>query len=200
MNKLNMDTVYGKIDQIIANVLCDHLITSGCLHPGQVIRDFAWETVTSTCNTNIIFTQYPERWIESDIHVQTKLPCKRAKSLVVVTSEPSARVSGTVGAAMTYMGSVNVVFFTVTGLLEQAQSQKHSRWTSAVNPMRVASLQQRVGMLRAGENEMKSESCSLADMPVALIGYPGTVMYPVGTVVRTPHTLRVVQVGTAESI
>jgi hypothetical protein len=192
-----METVYNEIDAKAIAVLEDIMHKNRDLHWSRQLGPMQWEKCISTAKANLICTQFPERWISSDVHEKHKLGCKRARTWYIVTSEPSSRVTDACGAAHMYIGSVHVVVQTLVGLLEQYRSRPSSRYVHALDPRCVASLQKRVAKLTKRKPQ---HFLSLAHLPVIIAGYPGTVGLPVGTVVRTPHTVRVVQRGSAEAL
>jgi hypothetical protein len=146
----------------------------------------------STHNANIVFTQHKEKWLNNSV-CNDHFGLSRPRSLYIITPDPSAEVHSSIGAPAKYLGNVNVVFITLIGLIEQSRNQSQMRMMTPLNPRRIKSLQRRLQ-----EQNGLHKPLSLAHLPVIIRGMPGAVGMPVGTVIRTANTLRVVQLGKHE--
>jgi hypothetical protein len=190
-----MCTVYDEIDTRAIEVLTNIMHTNKDLHWSRQLGPMRWGQCISTGKANVFCTDAIQTLLRGDMHDHTKKGCKRARTLYIITAEPSSRVSDMYGAAHMYIGSVNVVILSIIGLLEQYRSRPKSRYMKALDPRCVASMLNRITVVT---NRNPEHFLSLAHLPVINTGYPGIVGLPVGTVVRTPHTLRVVQRGITE--
>jgi hypothetical protein len=179
-------SVYATIDRTVLTVLQDILHRNGDLHyANQLPSAVTWDHCIGTSKANIIFTRNPTDWVLEDPFTQDQFVCKRARSLYIITTE---RADPTIAAGLVHLGSVNVVFLTLMGLLEQSRSMPQTRWMQIVPARYVRSLLERVCTLND-----RQKAFSLAHLPVITAGSPGAVGLPTGTVIRTNHTIRVVQ-------
>jgi hypothetical protein len=184
--------IYSLIDSKASIILADIMVSNGDRDPRQKVKENVnWNMWQYTAKAAYIFARHDWRWKANDIYKRGI----RCRTIYIITSDPCARIVDDGGAPLKYLVGTCVHHWTLMGLLEQDRADTKSRWMRPMNPRCVFDMQKRVANLT---KKGRKEHLSLNRFPVAASDDPGTMGYPAGTVMITPHTLRVVQQGQPE--